>query len=460
MKKRIHLIVLLSCIIIGIFSVQSINADSKVETYNYPRSVPKSTDYQLQANNKEVVVYSTSAGPFAAFSCEGQIKIDIKMPKAFKNVTISPAKLGIIPEIKGDQISFNIPGPNLLAVMVDGMPVLYVYANPFATNVPDAANPKVKYFKAGQVYEVGELRLLSNETLYIEGGAVVRGNIFANSAENVRITGYGVLDGSYYSLQERHRTILLEACKNSIIEDIIIIEPTSWMIVLGVCEHIIVRHIKELGFVLTSDGVDVVGSSHIRVENCFLRNCDDCIAIKSFDMRRYDKSITMDWSKDMDDVEVNGCILWSYGGQVFEFGHELTTEFIKNIRFIDCDAVVHNYGGVFGIHNSDRVTISDVLFENIRVEHYFNLLIDFKIMKSRAFKDEQRGQVRNVTFRNIDVKVNQYNLGVSVSHIGGYDAKHMIQNVVFDNFVLDGVKVVNADQLDLYIKQASKITFK
>jgi len=177
-------------------------------------------------------------------------------------------------------------------------------------------------------------------------------------------------------------------------------------------------------------------------------------------MNRYDKSITSDWSKDMEDVEVTGCILWSYGGQVFEFGHELTTESIKNIRFTDCDVVVHNYGGVFGIHNSDRVTISNVLFENIRVEHYFNLLIDFKIMKSRAVTDQERGQIRNVTLRNIDVKVNAYNLGVSVSHIGGYDAKHTIQNVVFDNFVLDGKKVENADQLDLYIKEASNIIFK
>lgn len=41
-----------------------------------------------------------------------------------------------------------------------------------------------------------------------------------------------------------------------------------------------------------------------------------------------------------------------------------------------------------------------------------------------------------------------------------YDANHQIRNVVFDNFYLDGEKVTNADQLDLYIKQAGGVKFK
>ncbi len=434
--------------------------ESKVVTYTYPRSIPASSEIKMTANNQPVTVYNTTAGSFAAFSCQGEVTIDIKLSKQYKKIYLSPEKTGFEIPVNGTSISFKIPGPKLFAVMADGMPLLYVYANPIDNKAPNPSAKNVKYFRAGQIYEVGQLRLNSNETLYIEGGAVVKGCIISTSAENVRIAGNGVLDGSYYNSNDDHRTILFEGCKKSIIEDIIIIEPTSWMIVLGASENIVVRNVKELGFVSTTDGVDVVGSKHIRIENCFFRNGDDCIVVKAMDMRRYDKTISLDFSKDVEDVEATGCILWSYGGYVFEIGHEITTDSINNIRYTDCDVIVHSYGGIFGIHNTDRATISNVLYENIRVEHYYNKLIELKIIKSRYYKDEIRGQGNNIVFRNIEVKVSQFNPGYTISCIGGYDAEHMIQNVVFDNFRMNGVKVLNTDQLDLYVKQALGITFK
>jgi len=80
------------------------------------------------------------------------------------------------------------------------------------------------------------------------------------------------------------------------------------------------------------------------------------------------------------------------GGQAMEIGHELRTASVRDIRFRDCDVLaVHGHGGVFGIHNADRATVSDVLYENIRVEHHYEKLVDFRIVKSRWSKDDQRG---------------------------------------------------------------------
>lgn len=436
--------------------------NTTIETYDYPRIAPGDQNYKLKANDQDVFVYRTSAGPFAAFSCDGPVNIEIELPRGSRNISISPKKLGIIPEIEGNVLRFQIPGPALFAVMQNEYPLMYVYANPLERNKPDPSDPGVHYFKAGQVYEIGDFQLGTNETLYIEGGAIVRGAIVASHAENVRIAGHGVLDGGYFAPGQRRRSIIYEACRNSVIEDIIMIEPTTWMIVLGNSEHINVRNVKQLGFVSTSDGVDIVGSRHIRIENSFFRNGDDCIAIKSFDMSRYERFASHDYSADVYDIEVKGCIvLANIGGTAFEFGHELTTNSVRDVRFIDCDVLgVHDHGGVFGIHNADRAVISDILYDGIRVEHYYNKLIDMRIIKSRYHRDESRGQVRNITFRNIDVTVSQYNPGYSISLIGGYDENHTIENVVFDNFRLNGIKVLNADQLDLFIKQASGIVFK
>lgn len=454
------------------------NDNSTVETYQYPRISPRADDFRFKANGKDVFVYQTSGGPFASFSCEGPVEIEVELPEGTGNISVSPERHGIKPQIEGNKVSFQIPGPMLFAIMVDGMPELYIYANPLENNRPDPEDPDVKYFKAGQVYEIGHLQLEDDETLYIEGGAVIRGSIFAKSAENVKIDGFGVLDGSYYGGghysdpgSDRKKSIVLEECKHSRVEDIIMIEPTAWMIMLDRSEHITVDHVKQLGSVSTTDGVDIVGSKHIKVTNSFLRNGDDCVAIKSFDTSgKYAQSFETsdegnkisDFRADVEDVEVEGCVLIVFlGGSIFEIGHELRTETVKNIRYRNCDVLgAHDHCNVFGIHNTDRAKIKDVLYEDIRVEHYFNKLIDLRIIKSRYHLDEERGQVRDVVFRDIDVTVSKYNPGYSVSLIGGYDADHTVENVLFDDFRLNGEKVTNADQLDLFIKRASGIEFK
>ncbi|MDX2190799.1 MAG: glycosyl hydrolase family 28 protein [Bacteroidota bacterium] len=433
---------------------------SNFQGYSFPRISPKSKDYKLKVNGVEVLVYHTTAAPFATFTVKGEVEIEIEIPKTDKKISISPKRYKIEPTVNGNKVSFKIPGAMNVVLEFEGMPQLFIYANAPATNIPDANASNVKYFKAGQVYEIGLLELHDNETLFIEGGAVVRGCIKATSAKNVRIAGNGVLDASYFTRGiDGRRSIVLEDCKNSVIEDIIMIEPQSWMIVLGISENITVRNVKELGFYSGTDGIDIVGCKHIKVENCIFRNGDDCAVIKSLPLKR---DATLDYSKDVEDIEVTGCTFVAYeGGTVLEIGHELRTASIKNIRFTNIDVLgVHLFGGVFGIHNADRAVVSDVLYENIRVEHHYNKLIDIKVIKSMWGKDEERGQIRNVTFRNIDVDLTIYNSGYSMSLLGGYDAKHTVENVVFDNFRVQGVKITNGDDLSLFTKQTKGVVFK
>jgi hypothetical protein len=149
------------------------------------------------------------------------------------------------------------------------------------------------------------------------------------------------------------------------------------------------------------------------------------------------------------------------GGQALEIGHELILNPVRNILFLDSDVLgVHGQGGVFGIHNCDGATVSDVLYQDIRVDHYYNKLIDMRIIKSRWSREEEAGHVKNVVIRDIFVKNSIYNPGYSVSLIGGYDDKHKIENVTIENFYIDGKKITNPDQLDLYIKQAENVEIK
>lgn len=434
----------------------------RVVAYDYPRLCPRSAAFKVRAGGQEVFVYRTSAGDFAAFGCQGPVPIEIEVPRAAQSVRIAPARHGIKTTLEGNLIRCVLPGPVNLWVEIEGLDSLFIFAHDADQKAPKPDDPGVKYFREGQIYEVGELRLHDNETLYIEGGAVVRGCVRAKGAKNVRITGPGVLDGSYYRQGvDGRRSIVLEDRRDARVEDIIMIEPSSWMIMLGACQDVVVRNVRQLGGLGGTDGVDVVGSRHIRVENCFCRNGDDCIAIKSLDLRKHGRDATVNYAREVEDIKISGCAFMAYiGGQAMEIGHELQTASVRDIRFRDCDVLaVHGHGGVFGIHNADRATVSDVLYENIRVEHHYEKLVDFRIVRSRWSKDEQRGQIRNVTLRNIAVAISVFNPGYTCSVIGGRDAQHTIRHVRFENFRLDGKPVTTADEMDLYCKQAADITF-
>jgi len=435
----------------------------RVVTYAYPPDSPASQAFKVKAGGMEVFVYRTSSGDFAAFAFKGSAAVEIETRDPAAGVRIAPARHKVVPTVDGNHVRFSIPRPMNLLIEIDGLPQLFLFADAPDSNPPDPEAKGVSYFRAGRSYDAGEIRLRDHETLYIEGGAVVRGRVRATSADGVRIAGRGVLDGGSGRQGAGHRrSILLEGCRNSVVEDIVMIEPAGWMTVLGACRNVTVRNVKELSNSGGTDGVDIVGSSRIRVENCFFRNGDDCIAVKSLDLRPHDTDATMDYTADVEDVEVSGCAFLAYlGGQAMEIGHELRTASIRNIRFRGCDVLgVHGFGAPFGIHNADRATVSGVLYEDIRVEHYYNKLIEFRVIKSRWSKDPDRGRIRDVTLRNIDVTVSEYNPGYSVSAIGGPDAEHNSEQVRFENFRLNGNPALSADDLDLYLKHAKDVTFR
>lgn len=200
----------------------------------------------------------------------------------------------------------------------------------------------------------------------------------------------------------------------------------------------------------------------MHIEDCCLKNNDDCIVVKAADSRGWDTSVRHDWARDVENVLVERCVFMNdRAGNVLEVGHELRTSIIRNIVFRDCDSLhCHGNGAVFSIHAGDRATVSNVTFENIRVEHYWAMLVDFRVMRSRFNHDEQRGQIRDVTLRNVDVLQSASNPGYSISVVGGWDKDHTVDGVLFENLVLGGKKVTNGDELDLHTKHAHNIVFR
>ena len=138
-------------------------------------------------------------------------------------------------------------------------------------------------------------------------------------------------------------------------------------------------------------------------------------------------------------------------------GFETRADTIKNITFRNCDLIhVEGPEGTFTIHNGDRAVVTDILYQDIRVEDTRGYLIDFKILESRYSRDKQRGYIQNVHFKDIHVEGNVFPYSVLM----GYDDVHKISNIVLENFYIHGQKVESTYSGKITTIHAENIQYK
>lgn len=438
-----------------------------MKVHNYPQGLTKAENLSVSINGVACNVYVNSVGYFVPLSYDEKIDVVIESDIEIDEVKISPAILKIDINKEKNRFSFSLNDKQHLFITIKGIELpLFFYGNAY----PEPGEGATYYYKAGQIYEVGTLVLESNESVYIEEGAIVRGNIHSNKyAENIKIFGMGILDPSCNKDIDNNRTILMDCCTNVVIKDITIINTPSWNILLAGCQNVYIDNVKELGEVCGSDGVDIVGSSDVVIENCFFRNNDDCIAIKAFEGGFCDgdgnivgNNAPSNWNRKVENILVQNCIFVNaMCGNGLEIGHELQIDEVSNIRFFNLDIVrSEGYGAAFAIHAGDHAMVRKVIFENIRVEHYSDFLIDFRVMHSRFNHDEERGQIRDILLKDIYVNQTSDNWGYTLSVIGGWDDKHTVENITFENFYLSEKKVMDSDVLELFTKNTKNIIYR
>jgi len=432
---------------------------SSVIIYNYPAVLPLAADSSLHCQDRSIPIFDLETTRFAHFALNGSCELELKSQNAIKVAVVRPQRLKVPTEIHGHTLKLQVAQAANLCVEVEGQKPLMLYIDD--ANAPESKHPgEVIHFDAGRVHEIGELHIRSGQRVHIEPGAIVRGTIRAANAADIAITGRGILDGAYTFAAKppRKKLILLEACRNVLVEGITMIRPASWMLALADCTHAQVRYLRQIGEVVSSDGIDVVGSRQVHIHHCFLKNNDDCVAIKAVAGGDYG-FLACDPAKDVSDVLVEQCAFWNdRAGNVMEIGFETRCPSIRDITFRDIDVMAaHGYGGVFTIHNGDRADISNVLYDDIRVEHMFDRMIDFQVMYSRYSKDAQRGRIHDIAFRHIRTHKDTFN---TINLLGGYDAAHPIEDIHFHDFRMGDQPILSADHLALFTRHAHDIHFE
>jgi len=244
------------------------------------------------------------------------------------------------------------------------------------------------------------------------------------------------------------------------ISGVTIADSPTWNVVPSGCRNVNITGINIIGIVMSSDGIDVVGSRDVKIGHCFICTNDDCLVVKA--LRHGDSR----GARNVRNVRASDCVLWKLRcGNAIEIGYETSCEDISDIVFEDIDIIHSQYegwqsGGVFTIHNGDRAHIHDVLYRDIYVEDAREKLIDIKILSSKYSSDMWRGKISDINFDGIHV------LGgvLPPSIIRGYESElgepNLVSNISVHNLTLNGQRVVGRMDAHAIAELSTNVTFE
>ena len=222
--------------------------------------------------------------------------------------------------------------------------------------------------------------------------------------------------------------LLLVRGKDITVEGVILRDSSTWTIPIRQSERVTVRNVKLLGYRANSDGIDICNSRDVRIEGCFIRTLDDLIVVKTEKGQGEARRIV---AKD--------CVLWNEVAHALSVGAELR-ENVDDVLFTNCD-VIHNKGRewTLRVFHCDSARVSNVRFENIRIDESQNL-ISLWIGKYEWTRDTERGHIQGVAFKNIRATA----IPLRVELVG-FRRDAPVEDVLFQDVVVNGKPLVQAD---------------
>ncbi len=468
MRKLIRLTLILS------FAMIASVVQAEIVTYPVPLDIyyaRHNDDYTVKVRqlgekdwvdlyeyNVKVDMDTQSDATMVQFDFSGKVEVLIQKNNGeIHSAVVRPLSKGVRSEIDGNCLLFTLDKPQKLSVEFNGdrLNNLHLFANPIISEVPDKNLPNVMYFKAG-IHEPADqdtksFHIPSNTTVYLEGGAVLKGKLVCDSVENVKILGHGML-------LEPQQGISIAYSKNILVDGLTVINPRHYTLSGGQSTGITVRNLKSFSYQGWSDGLDFMSCSDILIDDVFMRNSDDCLA---FYAHRWD------FYGDCRNIRVLSSTLWADIAHPINIGTHGNTEtgdeVLENMLFQNIDILEHDeddrdYQGCMAINVGDHNLARNITFEDIRVENIQEgQLFHLRVMYNQKYNTGPGRGVKDITFRNI------YCTGkyVNPSLIEGYDKDRTIDNILFENIVLNGKRVTSLDELNIEKKDyVNKVRLK
>lgn len=415
-----------------------------VVTYPAPPGEPLSAEYEVSAGGRKVDVYTARTldapfagkqwdfgGPysFANFDAAGPVEVRVTSKRSLAKAAVRPA--AAVKKVVRDgehALVLTLDGPRKFSVEPDGIKgPLLLFANPVEENAPRPDAPGVVYFGPG-IHKPGKIALSDNQTLYLAGGAVVKGGVLAQG-DNIRIAGRGILDGSDWEWRKGPTPNVVSLRGNNlVVEGITIRGASHWTVVPRNSRNVTVRGIKLCGGrVQNDDGINPCNAQDVLITDCFIRSDDDCVALKGLTAGGPESNVER--------VTVENCVLWCDRARIFLLGHESRAPFMRQIALRDLD-VIHFRMTPFLFEPGEEMRLEDVAVENVRIHGEGQReFIRLRPVVNQYMRTRTPGFVRNVRFRNVSVDGAD---GEYLVQVQGADADHNVRDVSFENVTVNG----------------------
>lgn len=382
------------------------------------------------------------------FDFSGKVEVCVRKNNGNRNgVRIRPASASVSPIVKDNLIYFTLTRPCKLSVEFDNDKLhnLHVFASSIETYKPDVNDSNVIYFGPG-LHEIkekpgSELIIPSGKTVYIAGGAVVRRKLVCDSVSNVRILGRGILDKPQEGIAINHSS-------NIEIDGITVLNPRHYTVAGGASNHITIRNLKSFSYQGWSDGLDFMSCSDVTINDVFMRNSDDCIAIYAHrwgfygNVRNYTVTNSTLWADIAHPINIGT------HGNTEHAGDTIESIIFKNIDILEQDEDDPDYEGCMALSVGDFNLVRNIRFEDIRVDDFEEgKLFSLRVFYNKKYNTGPGRLIEGIYFKNISYNGN--NLSPSV--ISGYDTAHGIRDITFENLVINGKLILDAKAGNIHV---------
>ena len=276
-------------------------------------------------------------------------------------------------------------------------------------------------------YLTGSIELKSNVTIHLNEGAVLLGStnpydyrqipgtwlglILANKAENIGVTGRGVIDGqgretSYKYIDQiqkgvikdelkydrpasRPTLIFLRECKNVEINNVTWKNSAFWVQIYDQCENLNIDRITvDSKAFWNNDGIDIVDCDGVVIKNSFFNAADDVLCFKSHDANSICQNVVVD-----------NCVGRS-GANGLKFGTVSRGGF-RNFKVTNI-TIYDTYRSAITFAAVDGGLIDNILVDGVRSINTGNVI--FLRIGDRWGKGKQPS-MKNVTIQNVYAEV-------------------------------------------------------
>jgi hypothetical protein len=369
------------------------------------------------------------------FDFAGEVEVAVQKNNGlFRRVDIRPRRNAIKSTVRNGVVYFKLGAPQNLSVEFDGDRLHNLHILAGGLDAPPAPGPNVVVYGPGlHAPPEGSLYfpVASNQTVYIAGGAVMRGTFRPTGVENVRIVGRGLI-------VEPTDQFVVHNSSNVLVEGLTFLSPLHGTIACSGSSQVRFRDIKTFSAGQWSDGINIFACQDVEIDRAFIRTSDDSVAIYA---------TRKDGVGDTRRVRVTRSVFWpdvAHAMFVGLHGDSVKPNTLEDIGFDDIDVLNLDeddpeYEGVMAISAGDSNTVRNISFSDIRVEHVEEgKLINLRVVYNAKYNTSPGLAIDGVRFRNIRYSGSGW-AGPSI--IAGLAQDRRVRNVSFENVTIAGRKL-------------------